>query len=174
MWSYHLLAYCSWHLTPLQSSSEPRKGDGEKAEKGRSSKLAQRIVRSISGERGENWMYWWERERFRGPETQISRKKVWSCCLGNNLLKAGWTGITQDQHPPGTCGRSSSPAMGAPTTGLLSCGRRVHCSPWSGAILHPHGPPQPPLSGARPSDSAFPPRQRRQPHFLCGVAVKMN
>lgn len=68
---------------------EPRKGDREKAKQGRISKLAQRIVRSRSGEKGENWMYWWEQERFRGQETQISRKKVWSCFLGNNLLKAG-------------------------------------------------------------------------------------
>lgn len=55
---------------------------------GRSSELAQRVVRCVSGEikgerkikkenkkKRENWMCWQQRERFKGRETQISRKK---------------------------------------------------------------------------------------------------
>lgn len=49
-------------------------------EKGRNSKLAQRVVRSRSKEREggrgrENWRYWQQREGFKGQEIQIRRKR---------------------------------------------------------------------------------------------------
>lgn len=86
------------------------KGDREKADKGRSSKLAQRTVRSRSGDNGKNWMYWWERERFRRQETQ-SREKVLVLLLGEPFVGSRVARTSDRDYvgsiPPSTCGWSS-------------------------------------------------------------------
>lgn len=158
---------------------EPRKGDREKAKQGRSSKLAQRIVRSRSGEKGENWMYWWEQERFRGQETQISRKKGLVLLPGKQLVESRVTRTSGRGNvgsaPPWYARMEQLACHGCSYTWAAEPrGRGVHCSPCPGATPCSHIPPQPPLSQNHLLDSVCPSRQWRQPHFLCRAAVKMN
>ena len=73
-------------------------------------------------------MYWWERERFRRQETQISRKKGLVLLPREQFVESRLARTSDRDYvgstPPSMCGRSSSPAVGALTTRLLSCGRQ--------------------------------------------------
>lgn len=181
MWSYHLVAYCPWHLTSLQSSrplASLEKGTEKRQRKEGAPSLHKGLWEVGLGKRERTGCTGGKRKDLEDRRHKSAGKRsclaAWGTICGKQASPDIRQGLRRINSPryvwteQFACrGCSYNRAAEPQETG-------VHCSPPPGAILRSHFPPQPPLSRARLLDSVFPSRQWRQPHFLRRAAVKMN